>query len=587
MNSKNQTHTYVRPALFAAGFLILLILLSYSGSGAGSAAAEENDTPTRRVNIPYFADGVKFSETAIFWFGRVDNQSNYVDVRVGYDSNKLWIHTAATDRRLWYNEKLDKNPNVADLPNWDAVTIFLDTTNNGGSSPSAGDYRFISQLTFWEPRTNYNAAYKGNGGNWVQTPFTITAKSGWRGNEPNDNSDDRGWVMTFEIPFSELGLSGPPSQGTVWGLGVALHDRDTAAGPPLAIQRWPEQMNGSQPSTWGDLSFGLPSYTSPAAVQGGTATIRHKLNGATVKDAHVGGSTVCGGAYGPNYFDGWGDANYAGARQINIQNMGDIADWPCFSKVYLSFPLDSVPANQKILSAKLTLHQFGGADVSRAQPSLIQVFTVNEDWNEGTITWNNAPLAAQNVARSWADVIKDYPGWPGIPVSWDVSGAVADAYENGTDLRLALYEADWTLHSGKYFLSSEEEDLNAIARPTLEVEWGSPGFVFDVNPKNQAISSGESTSYTITVQHGQGLNQNILLEATNPSNMLDVSISPASISPPGGNATLTVKSKHAPSSTAAEIFTIPIKASAGGNVQQTSVSLVINGQNSYLPLVKK
>jgi hypothetical protein len=184
-------------------------------------------------------------------------------------------------------------------------------------------------------------------------------------------------------------------------------------------------------------------------------------------------------------------------------------------------------------------------------------------------------------------VIKDYPGWPGIPVSWDVSGAVADAYENGTDLRLALYEADWALHSGKYFLSSEEEDLNAIARPTLEVEWGSPGFVFDVNPKNQAISSGESTSYTITVQHGQGLNQNILLEATNPSNMLDVSISPASISPPGGNATLTVKSKHAPSSTAAEIFTIPIKASAGGNVQQTSVSLVINGQNSYLPMVKK
>jgi hypothetical protein len=586
MNAKNLIHTCPRLVLFATGFLVVFILLSYSGTGTGSAAAEEDSTPSRRVNAPYFSDGVKFEQSAIFWFGRVDNQSNYVDVRVGYDNNKLWIHTAATDRRLWYNKELDKNPNSADLPNWDAVTIFLDTTNNGGSTPSAGDYRFVSQLTWWEPRTNYNAAYKGSGGSWVQIPFTITAKAGWRGNEPLDNIDDRGWTMTYEIPFSEMGLSGPPSQGTVWGLGVALHDRDTAAGPPLPIQRWPEQMNGSQPSTWGDLAFGLPTYSPPAAVHGGTVTIRHKLNGAMVKDAHVGGSTVCGGPYGPSFFNGWGDANYAGVKQINVQNLGDIADWPCFSKVYLTFPLGSVPANHKILSAKMTMHQFGGADVSKAQPSLIQVFTVNEDWNEGTITWNNAPLAAQNVARTWAYVIKDFPGWPGVPVSWDVSGAVADAYEKGTDLRLALYEADWALHSGKYFLSSEEDDWNAVARPTLEVEWGSPGFVFDISPQSRAISSGETTSYTITVQHGQGLNQNIVLEAASPSNMLDVSISPASIPPPGGNATVTVKSKHDSSSTTTAIFTIPIKASAGGNVQQTSVSLAVNGQNSYLPMIK-
>jgi hypothetical protein len=585
MKTKNPIHTYPRLVLFAAGLVILFILLSYSGTGPDSASAEGDSTPPRRVNVPFFPNGIKFSQTAIFWFGRVDNQNNYVDVRVGYDNNKLWIRTAAADRRLWYNQALDKNPNVADLPNWDAVTIFLDTTNNGGSSPSAGDYRFVSQLTWWEPRTNYNAAYQGSGGNWVRTPLTITAKSGWRGNEPNDNINDRGWTMTYEIPFSELGLSGPPSQGTIWGLGVALHDRDTAAGPPLSNKKWPEQMNGNQPSTWGDLVFGLPSYTPPEAVQNGKVTIRHKLNGTVVKDAHVGGSTVCGGPYGPNFFDGWGDANYAGAKQINIQNLGDIADWPCFSKVYLAFPLGSVPANQKIISAKLTLYQFGGADVSKAQPSLIQVFTVNEDWNEDTITWNNAPLAAENVARTWANVIKDFPGWPGVPVSWDVSGAVADAYENGTDLRLALYEADWALHSGKYFLSSEEEDWNAVARPTLEIAWGSPGFVMNVGPQSRTISSGNTTSYTITVQHGQGLKQNIVLEAPSPSNMLDVSISPVNIPPPGGSATLTVKSKHPTSSTAAEIFTIPIKASAGENVQQTSVNLVVNGRQSYLPIV--
>ena len=300
----------------------------------------------------------------------------------------------------------------------------------------------------------------------------------------------------------------------------------------------------------------------------------------------MGGGTTCGGPYWPDFFNGWGDANYAGVKQINIQNLGDIADWPCFSKVYVTFPLNSIPANQKILSAKLTLHQFGGANVSKAQSSLIQVFTVNEAWHEGTITWNNAPLAGQNVAATWAHPIKDFPGWPGVPVSWDVSGAAAAAYENGTDLRLALYEADWAYHSGKYFLSSEEEDWNAVARPTLEVEWGYPGFVFEVDPLTQTIGSGGSTSYAITVQHGAGLKENIALQATSPSNMLDVSISPSSIPAPGGTATLSVKSKHAPSATTGAIFTIPIKASAGSNVQEIAVNLVLNGRHSYLPVVR-
>ncbi|MFN2296737.1 MAG: DNRLRE domain-containing protein [Candidatus Promineifilaceae bacterium] len=586
MNSKNLKRAFARLALFAAGPFILFIVLTYSETGAVNVVAEEESTTPRRINAPYFADGVKFSQTAIFWFGRIDTQNNYVDVRVGFDNNKLWIRTAAADRRLWYNQDLNKNPNAADLTNWDAISIFLDTDNNGGSSPTAGDYRFVSQLNWWEERDNYNAAYKGSGGSWVQIPFTITADSGWRGNQPVDNVNDRGWTMTYEIPFSKLGLSGPPSQGTVWGLGVVLHDRDSAAGPPLANKTWPEQMNGSQPATWGNLAFGLPSYKPPAAVQGGVVTIRHKLNGVTVKDAHVGGGTTCGAAYGPDFFNGWGDANYAGVKQINVQGLGDISDWPCFSKIYLTFPLGNVPSGQAILSAKLTLHQFGGSDPSQAEPSLIQVSTLNEAWNEGTITWNNAPLAAQNVARTWASPIKDFPGWPGVPVSWDVSGAMADAYEQVSELRLVLYEADWAYHSGKYFLSSEEDDWNAVARPTLEVEWGSPGFDMNINPQSQAISSSNTTSYAITIQHGQSLNQNVILEATSPSSMLDVSISPTNIAPPGGTATLTIKSKHAPSSTDAAIFTIPIKASAGTIVQQSSVSLVLNGKHSYLPLVR-
>ena len=43
---------------------------------------------------------------------------------------------------------------------------------------------------------------------------------------------------------------------------------------------------------------------------------------------------------------------------------------------------------------------------------------------------------------------------------------------NGAPVRLALYEADWAYHSGKYFYASDTGDWNAEGRPTLTVTWG-------------------------------------------------------------------------------------------------------------------
>jgi hypothetical protein len=55
---------------------------------------------------------------------------------------------------------------------------------------------------------------------------------------------------------------------------------------------------------------------------------------------------------------------------------------------------------------------------------------------------------------------------------WDVSYAVAEAYRNGTPLRLAFYSTDGDYHSGKYFWTSDSTDWNGVVRPTLEVNWG-------------------------------------------------------------------------------------------------------------------
>ena len=301
---------------------------------------------------------VRFAETAILWFGRVDATHNWADLRVGYNGDGLYLCLAAFDRRLWY----DTDPSLSDLERWDAVTFYLRTSAGAGASPGPDDYRFVAQLNWWETRPAYQAAYRGGASGWAPAAIPFTTASGWRGNAPNDDQDDRGWVATLHIPFSSLGLSGAPAPGSAWSLGVALHDRDDAAGTAIADQIWPPGMQPQQPPTWGELAFGMPSYSPPAAAPGGIVVVRQGLNGATVPDAAVGGTTgnLCPGD-SDYIWNHWGDASFAAVADFNIQNQGDVADWPCFARYYVTFPLDALPAGQAIISATLTLHQWGNS----------------------------------------------------------------------------------------------------------------------------------------------------------------------------------------------------------------------------------
>ena len=121
------------------------------------------------------------------------------------------------------------------------------------------------------------------------------------------------------------------------------------------------------------------------------------------------------------------------------------------------------------------MHLFGNSgQESQEDPpvSYIQVLRISDDWDEATITWNNAPLAVENISGTWV-----YPRDHSLPdqqYNWDVSQAVNAAYLAGEPLRLALYSADDEYHTGKYFWSSDVADWNATARPTLRVVWGVP-----------------------------------------------------------------------------------------------------------------
>jgi len=428
--------------------------------------------PARTINAPFFgANDVSLAQMAIAWFGRVEATANYTDVRVGYNDAGLTVYLNTFDRRIWWNE----TPTPADLTKYDSATLYLNLDGNTGGVPSTHSYRFNVQVYWWGDQSKFQAGYRGDGSGWVTFSQPFTGKSSWDGiNSPNSNGDARGWWSSFTIPFSSLGLTKAPTQGSVWGMGLAIHDRDDEAGTAISDQTWPGGLASTRPSTWGRLAFGLPSYTPSNKAPAGTITIRNKLNGAVVTDAAVGGTigNLCPGDANFIWND-WGNANFSGAPGFNLQNQVNLGDWPCFAKYYLTLPLDGVPRGKAILSAKLTLHLWGGSDPTQAQPSLIQVLTLSDDWSESTLTWNNAPLAMENVSQTWVDPT-DFPGWPGLSYTWDVTYALVKAYNSGQPLRLAMHSADYYMHSGKYFVSSDEEDWNEVARPTLEVTWAEP-----------------------------------------------------------------------------------------------------------------
>jgi hypothetical protein len=437
----------------------------------------------RRINAPYFnvvnVTDEKLAEMAIAWFGQITPTSNYTDIRVGYNDEALYVHLEVFDRLLWY----DKTPEKIEFNNWDSATLYLSIAGNSGTLPNLQAYRFDAQLSNWEDREAYQAAYRGNGSGWEYYDASFETISGWRGNALNDIQDDRGWGVNFKIPFlSILDQLGPPINGTIWGMGITLHDRDDEVGTPIELQSWPINIDGSSPSTWGQLHFGLPLYSPPNVTPSGSTTICHKLNGIVVQDEAVGGTTgnLCPG---DSYFiwNLWGNMNFVGASDFNIQNQADVADWPCFSKYYINFPLDSIPAGKVIISAKLTLFQFGNSgDLNDPDPrnrprsSLIQVLSAAREWSESTISWNNAPQAFENLSQAWVSPLEGFPGWPGVAHEWEVSYAVAQAYSANQPLNLVLYEADAARHSGKYFSSSDTGDWNENGRPSIVVTWGDP-----------------------------------------------------------------------------------------------------------------
>jgi hypothetical protein len=73
-------------------------------------------------------------------------------------------------------------------------------------TPGVNAHRFVAQVNHWQPRQNYQTAYRGNGSEWLPASTDFETSTGWRGGAFNDNEKgSRGWFARFRIPFSSLG----------------------------------------------------------------------------------------------------------------------------------------------------------------------------------------------------------------------------------------------------------------------------------------------------------------------------------------------------------------------------------------------
>lgn len=409
-----------------------------------------------------------FNQMAITWFGQINRFSNSSDMRIGFNREKLVIDIASFDRQLAYDTT---NPSPNEVNNWDAASLYLRIPASG--QRAAQLLRFDGQLSGPENRAAYQAAYRFSGGGWTRADISFITATQWRGGGMNDSPEDRGWAITYEIPFAGLGLSGMPAQMSAWDLGVRVYDRDWNEDNVAISQTWPPSLKDNDPGSYGRITFGYPGYTPPSKPAAGTLTIREG-NGITVEDGTVGGYATCGGDM--NFWTEWGDRVYNSGDEVEnaiVQNQRDVADFPCFARYYVSFPIGQLPKGKVILSAKLTLHHFGNSDPLEARRSYIQVFRVNQPWSESTLSWNSAPIPFENYPGAWVDPLPITHSGPDVPRTWDVTRALVDVYSGSQDmLRLAMYSSDRSYNSGKYFRASESPSW--YTPPTLTIQWAEP-----------------------------------------------------------------------------------------------------------------
>ncbi|MCS6798363.1 MAG: DNRLRE domain-containing protein [Myxococcota bacterium] len=454
-------------------------------------------------------DRLDWQRSVPFWAGGVGSRRNAIDGRILWTERGLAIRVAVYDRHI-YDEAGPRD----DLERWDSLRLMIAPRLDATSLEGA--LRIDAQAG--RHGTERTDVFRGSAAGWMAVSMPIgrlgaggggdgiELEKGYRGGERDES---RGWHVVFWIGWRALtGEAGVPMG---LRLGLLAFDRDDASGSRLGeVERFPltaatETAEGWMPVVLADATIASreesgasPGHAAEAYRVAGqlpphrpetmrTVVIREGRMGAVVENASVGASErLCSGDDAYNFGDGpasWGGET--GRRYFHVQAQADYADWPCFARAYVRFPLDAVPDGAVVLSARLVLHHkqpTSGGD--EGVWSLVHAFDVDstlrgssEPWTEADLSWNLAPLPVENLAASWGDRtgVTDR-GWDALPPwSWDVTRAVRRRLAERR-VSFALQPSDVEYHTGKEFVRSEDfpDWGNPEQRPRLEVTFADP-----------------------------------------------------------------------------------------------------------------
>lgn len=330
------------------------------------------------------------------------------------------------------------------------ITLRLVSSNSGLHFRLQNfDDRFENgdKVAIYFANTFSTTAQFGGSDNW-----TVASRCGGDGN-------CRGWTGDMLLPWA----SGQPTFGTTMPFTLTATDFD--GGVVKSIK-----------DITGTLRFGTPNY------YGQNVTGQVVLTTRLTADAPVGGGTTCGSDDDPLYFPTWGTRNTDDTTemrpmgswyQANIgQFQWDVADWPCYSRYFARFNIPTIPNNAQIVSATVTMYQFGNPGYGSGNAgdstgtTVYEVVSTDSNWDEQNVAWDTAPKIFENTTRTSVPQLPmdclPTGGWycdPPIPYTFDVTKLVKESI-NG-QVNFGLITSAGQYHSGKFFYTREASEDKA------------------------------------------------------------------------------------------------------------------------------
>jgi hypothetical protein len=159
--------------------------------------------------------------------------------------------------------------------------------------------------------------------------------------------------------------------------------------------------------------------------------------------------------------------------------------------------------------------------------------------------------------------------------AWYISGAPSESWDNDV-----LHELDAVVGS----------DFEAVNVSSLMVSPNSgqvQGFSISATPSFRRIAAGASATYILNLTSAGNFTSTVTLTANSSPPDLTVNLSPGSLTPPGP-VTLTVTDTHPPGEPVPGYwYNVLVKATSGGFTRTMTVSLLVGGTSTYLPVILK